>query len=238
MPKNIGTAHETSLHRQLKLFYAGGDGRTEVEIAGFVADAVNAGGECVEVQTGSFGRIRKKAGELAALCGIKIVHPIMATKYLEVFGADGRRQSLRKSPRSGNIWDVFAVLVYAPELPLLPGLEIELALVEAVEERVCDGKGSWRRRGLSIRDRRLLALRERISLQKPADYLRFVPFARGEEFTVGTLGERARIRARLAAKTLYVLTRLGVVERTGKRGNAYVYRLLATSRTKKWKKKP
>jgi len=210
----------------------------EVEIAGFVADAVNSDGECIEVQTGNFGQIRKKAKELAKLCGLKIVYPVTIVKYLEVFDANGSRQSLKRSPRSGNIWDLFAVLIYAPELPLISGLEIELALVEVVEERISDGKGSWRRKGLSIRDRRMLALRERIRLQKPADYLRFVPFAKGEEFTAGILGERAGIRAALAVKTLYVLTRLGVVERIGKRGNAYVYRLLVTPRTKKWKKKP
>ena len=203
-----------------------------------MVDAVNVDGECIEVQTGNFGQIRKKARELAAFCGLKIVYPITIIKHLEVFDADGERQSLRKSPRAGSIWDVFAVLIYAPELPLVSGLEIELALVEVAEERVGDGKGSWRRRGLSIRDRRLLALRERILLQKPADYLRFVPFAKGEEFTAGILGKRVGIRAPLAIKTLYVLTRIGIVERTGKLGRAYIYRVLATSRTKKWKKKP
>ncbi|MCL2191786.1 MAG: hypothetical protein FWB78_00125 [Treponema sp.] len=237
MPQIIGTRHETNLHRQLKLGYAGRDGRTEVEIAGFVVDVVNADGKCIEVQTCNFGQIRKKAKGLAELYGLKIVYPVTIAKYLEVFDAKGKRQSQRKSPRSGSIWDVFGVLIYAPELPLLPGLEIELALVDVAEERVSDGKGSWRRKGLSIRDRRLLALREQICLSKPADYLRFVPFARNEEFTTGTLGERVGIRVELAKKTLYVLTKIGIVERIGKQGNAYVYRLLATSRTKKWKKK-
>ena len=238
MPRIIGTTHEKSLHRQLKLRYAGRGGRTEVELAGFVVDAVIADGSCVEVQTSNFGQIRVKARELAALRGLKIVFPVTVAKYLEVFDVSGRRESLRKSPRSGSIWDLFGVLIYAPELPLVPGLAIELALVDVAEERVSDGKGSWRRRGLSIRDRRMLALHGQICLSHPADYLRFVPFARNEEFTTGTLGERAGIRADLAKKTLYVLTRLGVVERIGKRGRAYVYRVLVTSRTKKWKKKP
>jgi len=239
MPSEIGTWRETDLHRQLKNAYAGLDGQTEVDIAGFVADGVNASGEYIEVQGASFGPFLIKARKLASQGRrLKVIHPIIVTKHLEVFDADGEMQYRRKSSRRGSAWDLFGSLIYAPEMPLVSGLEIELALVDVAEHRVLDGKGSWRRNGASIRDRRLLDLRERICLARPSDYLRFVPFARNEEFTVKILGAKAGIRAVLAKKTLYVLAKLGIVEKTGKLRNAHVYRLLASSRTKKWKKLP
>jgi len=236
MSGTIGTKNESSLHRQLKLSYAGSDGRTEVELSGFVADAVGPDGERVEIQLGSFSPLKKKARELAAHGTMKIVCPVIVAKRLEFFDSQGGALGSRKSNRSGKIWDLFKALVYAADLPLVPGLEIELALVEVAEMRVRDGKGSWRRRGVSVGDRRLLEIRERILLKRPCDYVRFIPFAKKEEFTSIELSEKAGIRPELARKTLYVLVGIGIVEKTGKRGNANLFRLLAGPGTKNWKK--
>ena len=217
----IGTSNESSLHRDLKFRYAGLDGQTETAVAGFVADGVNAEGEYFEVQTGSFAPLKKKA--LALNGRLRVIHPVIITKYIEVYSKRGKLQSRRKSPRKGTAWDLFYVLVHAPELPQTPGLVIELALVDAAEQRVQDGKGSWRRGGVSIRDRQILALRDRITLEKPSDYLRFIPYKKNEKFTSALLAEKAGIRVDLARKTLYVLAKMGIVKKTGKKGNSLVY---------------
>jgi len=233
MPRSIGTRNETSLHRELKFSYAGQHGRTEAEVAGFVADGINAEGEYIEVQTTSFAPLKEKERKLTAEAKLRIVYPAIIAKYLEVFSVGGKRVYRRKSNRQGSSWDLFNVLIYAPDLPLIPRVAIELVLVDAAEERVRDGKGSWRRKGLSIRDRRLITVHERICLEKPADYLRFVPFQKNEEFTSANLAEKAGISRVLARKTLYVLNRLGIVQRTGKQRNAFVYRLTVLKKTKK-----
>jgi hypothetical protein len=218
---SIGTISESSLHRDLKFYYTGPDGETETEVAGFVADGINAKGEYIEVQTGSFGPLRKKA--LALQGRLRIIHPVIITKYIEVFNLRGRRLYRRKSPRKGTQWDLFDALVYAPDLPLIPGLVIELVLVDAQEKRVQDGKGSWRRKGVSIRDRQILAVQDRITLKKPSDYNRFIPFKKKEKITSALLAQKAGISVDLARKTLYVLAKIGIVEKTGKQGNAVVY---------------
>jgi len=197
-----------------------------------VADGISAAGEFIEVQTGSFAPLKRKVSELAKLGRLRVVYPVMLTKYIEVFDSNGKREYRRKSPRRGNPYDLFNALVYAPDLPLTPGLAIEIVLLDASEQRIRDGKGSWRRKGLSIKDRKLLAVHERICLEKPADYLRFVPFARKECFTSASLGEKAGIRRELAQKTLYVLARLGIIEKTGKERNALVYRIIAGKKNK------
>jgi len=225
--KKIGTNNETSLHRDLKFSYTGPDGQTEAEVAGYVADGINAAGEYIEIQTGSFKPLAQKAKELALRSKLRIVYPVIVAKYIEMYDADGKRLYRRKSPRRGNIWDIFYELVYAPELPLTPNLVIELVLVDAAEKRVRDGKGSWRRKGVSIRDRQLLAVHEHFRLKRPADYARFAPFKKNEEFTSSELGNKTGIDIALARKTLYVLAKIGIVEKTGKRKNAIVYRITA-----------
>jgi hypothetical protein len=238
MAAGIGIENESTLHRHLKLKYAGRRGKTEVEVSGFIADAVDAAGRFIEIQTTDFSKMRKKAGELAALGGLTVVYPVALDKYIETFDSNGRQVRRRRSGRRGSPWDVFTPLVHAPELPLVANLSIEIALAAIAEERVMDGKGSWRRKGVSIQDRRLLEVRDTVCLEKPCDYLRFIPFTRKDDFTVALLGEKAGISTGLAGKALYVLSKIGIVRRVGKKGNAYVYRLQATSRTKKWKKKP
>jgi len=225
VPRSIGTRNESSLHRDLKFSYAGKHGRTETKVGGFVADGISAAGEYIEVQTTNFAPLREKIKKLTARRQLCIVYPAIISKYLEVFNADGKRAYRRKSSRRGSIWDLFDVLVYAPDVPLLPRVSIEIVLVDAAEQRVRDGKGSWRRKGLSIRDRQLITVHERIRLKKLSDYRRFVPFQRKEEFTSANLAKKAGISPVLARKTLYVLAKLGIVTRTGKQRNAFVYRL-------------
>jgi hypothetical protein len=219
---SIGTRCESSLHRTLKFRYASG-GETETAIAGFVADGVNRDGEFIEVQTGSFAPLKKKMSEFAALGRVKIIHPVIINTYIEVYDEGGKRLYRRKSPRHGSEWDLFDNLLYAPELPLIPGLRIELAVVDTLEKRIRDGKGSWRRRGISIVDREMSAWHGCLSLDTPGDYRRFIPFEETEQFTAACLAGRANIKAELARKTLYVLVRLGTVRRVGKKGRFWLY---------------
>jgi DNA-binding transcriptional ArsR family regulator len=221
--RRIGTERESSLHRSLKLRYAGGEDRTETSLGGYVCDGISETGEVIEIQTGSFGPLKAKARDLSAQRAVRIIHPIVLVKHIELYDPRGELLYRRKSPRKGSPWDLFKALLYAPELAALPGLTIELALVDVLERRVRDGQGSWRRRGDRIADKSLAAYHGSIFLADLRDYRRFAPFPEGEEFTVRSLGERAGISPAAAQKTLYVLTKLGVVLRVRRRGNAWVY---------------
>jgi hypothetical protein len=222
-PRSIGTEKESQLHRALKFRYTGTGGKTEAGVGAFVADGISGDGEIIEVQIGSFGPLKRKIPVLSAWGRVRIVHPVIINKYIDVFDTRGSKRYRRKSPRQGSEWDLFSALLYAPELPRTPGLTIELALVDILETRIQDGKGSWRRKGVSIAGRELTACRGTISLSSAADYRRFIPFAEGETFTSGDLQKVARIRRPLAAKTLYVLAKMGLVKRVGKKGNAWLY---------------
>jgi hypothetical protein len=221
---NIGTRRESSLHRALKFRYSGQNGRTEQVCGEYVCDCITETGEIIEIQTGSFGPLKEKLKKLASRRPVRIVHPVIITKYIETYDTEAVLLRRRKSPRRGSPWDLFKSLLYAPELPLLRGVSVELALVDVLERRVQDGKGSWRRGGTSIAGRELAGWHESIILKKPGDYRRFIPAARKGDFTAASLALDAGIPAALARKTLYVLGKMGVVERTGKEGRFYTYR--------------
>jgi hypothetical protein len=221
--KTIGTNNESSLHRALKFQYAGPGGKTEAEVGSFVADGIRKDGEYIEVQTGSFGPLKKKVKEFAAIGKVRIIHPIAVTKTIEVYAKGGKPLYRRKSPVHGTPWNIFDALLYAPELPLIRGVTIEIAMVDIVEKRVKDGKGARRRKGISIKDKELSAFHESILLYKPKDYLRFIPFNKTEEFTVSSHAEKAGVKIWVSQRALYVLTKMGLIKKVGKKGNAWVY---------------
>ena len=72
---------ETSLHRELKLRYAGPDARTEVRFGRYRVDAV-AGGELIEIQNGPLAAISAKIADLLLDHAVRIVKPIVHEKLL------------------------------------------------------------------------------------------------------------------------------------------------------------
>ena len=220
---SIGTRRESSLHRSLKFRYSGNGGETETLAGAYVCDAQTSEGELIEVQTGSLGPLKEKVKNLCRKNKVRIIHPIIVQKHIELYDKDAKLLYRRKSPRKGSTWDLFNALVYAPELPMLDKLTIELAMIDIVEKRVNDGSGSWRRKGVRIEDRTVSAWHKSLIFKKQEDYCRFIPFRADQGFTVQSLAKKAGIEARLAQKALYVLSKMGLVERTGKQGRAFVY---------------
>jgi len=221
--RSIGTKNESSLHRTLKFQYIGPGGKSEVETGGFIADGVRKDGEYIEVQTGSFAPLIKKVKEFASFNKVRVIHPVALNKNINVYSPEGKLLYRRKSPVHGSKWDIFDALLHAPLLPLTKGLSIEIAIIDITEKRIKDGKGSWRRKGISLTDKELSAWHECLVFSKPKDYLIFIPFKKKEEFTVSSLAKKAEIKEAVSRKALYVLTKMNVVKRIGKKGNAWVY---------------
>ena len=218
------SGRESSLHRSLKYHYSGRGGDIETPVGDYICDGRTSEGEIIEVQTGSFGPLREKLKYLVKTGKARIIHPIARQKYIELYDSDGSFLRKRKSSRKGSVWDLFKALSYAPELALLKNLTIELAIIDILEKRIDDGKGSWWRKGIRVTDRLLDALHSSIILSKKSDYYQFIPFKKSEHFTVRDLAKKAGINVRLARKTISVLAKMNLVEKTGKQGNAFIYK--------------
>ncbi|MFW5718307.1 MAG: hypothetical protein ACOC0E_12775 [Spirochaetota bacterium] len=225
----IGGLNETELHEQLKHLYAGEDGATEREVGGFVVDVVR-GDELVEIQSRGFGKLRRKVSVLAESHRIRIVHPIAVETLITRLSDTGELVSSRRSPRRGRVEEVFRELSSIADLLPHPAVVVDVALVRAVETRVDDGRGSWRRRGVSVVARQLGEVVETRSFCRAADYLGVLPTALDRRFTNGDLIAAGGLRYRDAQPITSTLRKMGLLELVDKRGREQVYEVVERPR--------
>jgi hypothetical protein len=220
---------ETSLHRALKLHYAGPGARTEVVVDGYRIDAVNRR-RLIEIQHGSLAAIRTKIGRLVERHQVLVVKPIVAGKVLiKQTSAGGEIVSRRKSPKRGTLLDIFDELVYFTRVFPHPRLSLEVVLVE-VEEHRYPGHGRrrrWRRGDHVVADQKLVAIHATHRLRRAGDLLRLLPASLPKQFHTGDLAEHLAVRRHVAQRVAYCLRETKAVESIGKQGNALLYRMPA-----------
>ena len=213
---------ETSLHDEVKRWYAQPGDRLEEWVDGYLIDIVR-GDQLIEIQTGNFSAIKAKLENLVRRHPVRLVHPIAQTKWIVRLDARGGRVSRRRSPRRGRVEDLFLELVYIPHLMEEPKFSLEALMVHSEEELIDDGRGSWKRRRWSVHDRRLLDVVERTTFSAPADFKKLLPEALPEEFKTRELAELLGLRVNIAQKMTYSLRQMDVIETIGKRGRANIY---------------
>ena len=91
------------------------------------------------------------------------------------------------------------------------------------EYRLRDGWDRSGKRGSHRFDRVPTAIAEELVLKSPGDYLAFVPYDLAEPFTAAEMAKSAGFRKDGFSGIVKLLTELGVLTRTGKRGRAYLY---------------
>ncbi|MCY4010253.1 MAG: hypothetical protein OXF22_10960 [Anaerolineaceae bacterium] len=219
-------AGESALHRELKRHYSGASGEQEVYRHGYVIDVVRPDA-LVEIQTRNFAAIKQKLFALTAREPVLLVHPIARIKWLLRQDGRGAPYRRRKSPRRGRWEECFRELIRFPQLMAHPNLTLELALVEIEELRCDDGRGSWRRRGVSIQGRRLLRILEQRRLHGPGDFASLLPDDLPAPFTVRQLAQAAQLPRRLAGQMAYCLREMGALQFVGKARKAYQYQRVA-----------
>lgn len=218
---------ETSLHRQLKLIYAGQQARTEVVLDSYRIDAVSRG-RLIEIQHGSLAAIRDKIRHLCENHRVLVVKPIVREKLLVKLAAtDGPEIHRRKSPKRGQLVDVFDELVYFTRAFPHPRLSLEVVLVD-IEELRYPGHGRrrrWRVNDHVVADQRLVAIGDNIRLRSAADLLKLLPGRMPGEFHTGQLAEHCGVRRHIAQRIAYCLREMKAIEQIGKQGNSLMYRL-------------
>ncbi|MHC4399842.1 MAG: hypothetical protein ACYTG0_09190 [Planctomycetota bacterium] len=216
---------ETSLHRDLKTMYAGQEARFEVRLGGYRIDVVSDD-VLVEVQHGSLAAIRDKVAALLRNHRVLVVKPIVASKRLVKLRAKGGPVTgRRKSPKRGQILDLFDDLVYFTRVFPHQRLTLEVVMVD-VEEWRYPGHGRrrrWRRNDFQMEDQRLLAVREVYPLRTAADVARLIACPPPEPFDTRDLAQSLGIDRWVAQRIAYCLRKIGAVREIGKKGNALLY---------------
>ena len=221
---SIGELNERSLHRALKARYAVAGGVTEQAVDGFVADVV-AGGRVVEIHTGSFRPLRRKLPRLLERHPVTLVHPVARDRYIVKVPADpDAAPTRRSSPKHGSVFHVFPALASIPALLAHPNLTLEVVMTVEEEVRAWNGRGSWRRNGWAILDRRLVDVVETHAIGSMADLFALLDADLPERFTTRDVAASMRSSRRLGQLAAFCFREGGVSQVCGKKGNALVYR--------------
>ncbi len=216
----IGTLQERSLHAAIKQLYEGSGTQVEVAVDGYFVDVVKDG-LFIEIQTRSFAAIKGKLLALMKNHAMRLVYPIAVEKWIVRQSTDGETElGRRRSPRRLGYADVFEELVSIPTFFLHRNFSLEVILIREEEIRRQDGKGSWRRKGWSSIDRRLLDIVDRRLYRQPSDFLHLIPDSLQRPFTASQLAEAAGISKRMAQKMAYCLRKMEMLNVVGKERNA------------------
>lgn len=221
----IGTLSEKTVHAILKNYYAPDEDMHEIPIENYVAD-IYTGSEIIEIQTRQFNRMREKLSAFLRAYHVTIVYPIPREKWLIWIDEESGELSIpRKSPAKGNAYMAFAELYKIKMFLREPNLHLKFVLLDMEEYRLLNGWSKDKKKGSCRYDRIPSHLVEEIVVDGPKDYMQFIPYELAEPFTSQQFAKAAHIRKPLAQTVLNILTHMDCVERVGKEGNSYLYKV-------------
>lgn len=221
----IGLLNEHSLHASIKKWYSLPGDEYEVRVDGFIIDIVR-GDLLIEIQTRNFASIREKLGRLTKGHPVLLIYPIPREKWLvRVPVSGGGIIRRRKSPKRGRLTDLFDELVRIPDLIANTNLTLEVLMTREEEVRCDDGKGSWRRKGVSIVDRRLIDVIETARFTDSEDYLGLLPEGLHAPFSNKSLAKSMGVSVHTSRRMTYCLKRMGAIRQVGKIGNELLFEI-------------
>lgn len=245
--KGIGTLSEKSVHAVLKYYFAPDEVFHEHKIGTFVAD-VCIDGEIYEIQTKQFYLMKRKLEYFLKEHEVTIVYPVSLentlhwvecddecsrTNYYDTslnktFADESKNRHIRtsrKTRKKGMPYLFFHELYGIKDFLHHPKLHFILAILSTEEYRLLDGYGPQKKIRATKTDKVPIKLLDLITIRGPEDYKQLLPENLPEEFTSDIFAKKAGIGRSLAGTALNVLYELDVVERIGKQGNAYLYRI-------------
>lgn len=245
--KGIGTLSEKTVHSVLKYYFAPDEKFHEAKIGTFVAD-ICIDGEIYEIQTKQFYLMKRKLDYFLKEHDVTIVYPVSLENTLHWVECDEdlaytndsntissqttldksknrRITKSRKVRKKGMPYLFFHELYGIKDFLHHPNLHFILAIMSTEEYRLLDGYGPQKKIRATKTDKVPIRLLDLISIWNPEDYKQLIPEGLPEEFTSDTFGKKAGIGRSLAGTALNILYEMKVVDRVGKKGNAYVYRI-------------
>jgi hypothetical protein len=209
--------NEYALHSEIKRIYSLPGDKFEVKLDDYIVDILR-GQLVIEVQTKNFSALKEKLQTLTEKHQVRLVYPLPEKKWITYITKDNTVLNKRKSPRKGRLTDLFRELVMIPDLISEENFSLEVLFIDEEEVRCNDGKGSWRRRGVSIKERRLLQVNSRILFQNKIDYLKLLPDNLNQVFTNRELAKIAKIPVGTASQMTYCLRKSNIIRVAEKNG--------------------
>ncbi len=224
-PGGIGTLSEKTLHAILKCYYEPHRENHEIKVGKYVADIVGENG-IIEIQTAQFGSMRGKLNAFLEVCPVTVVHPVPIKRKLIWIDKDtGDSFPSRTAPCKDPRADIFRELSHIPDLLLHPKLSFCFPLLEIEEYRFLNNKEKNPKRHASRYDKLPTAINGEISLSSKEELFSYIPASLPQQFTSADFAKAAKCAISTARVMLYVLYHSGMVERTAKQGNCFLYRV-------------
>jgi hypothetical protein len=181
--------------------------RTEVECDGKIYDIIDKEGNVTEIQTTNVSKLLGKT--VTALKNgrkIKIVHPVILEKRIELYGEDGKCLSNRKSPVKGSLYDIFNELTGIYTVLLKKNFSLDVLEITMTERRirtpepVQSQNGQRRfRRNWNKTDKILGKIVNTYTFSAAADYLALIPEQCLPEFSAKELSAALKANNSLPA---------------------------------------
>ena len=215
---------EYSLHSEIKKVYSLPGDQFEVKLYNYIVDILR-GQLIIEVQTKNFSALKGKLQTLTEKHQVRLVYPLPEKKWITYLTKENVFVNQRKSPKKGKLTDLFRELIMISHIVGNENFSLEVLLIDEEEVRCNDGKGSWRRRGVSIKERRLLRVNSRILFQNKTDYLKILPDRLNQVFTNKELSKLAKIPVRTARQITYCLRKSDTILLAPKKGRELAFKL-------------
>ncbi len=215
--QGFSSGRESSLHSAIKRWYLLEGDSVEAKVDDFIVD-IKREDLLVEIQIANFSALKQKLVRLLNGHRVRIVYPIPRVKWI-VHKQSARDEvpKRRLSPKRGNLYDVFNELIRIPALFLKGNLSVEVLMIEMEEIWRNDGRGSWRRKGASIEDRKLIRVFETKLFRNRTDFLELLHENLPDPFSNSDLAKSLGIRVSQSRKMTYSLRKMGAIVHVGKR---------------------
>lgn len=218
----IGTLHEKTMHAVLKKYFEPYSDNHETKIGDYVADIVGEHG-IIEIQTRAFERLNKKLAVFLEYARTTVVYPVSVCNTICRIDENGEIMR-RKSPVTGSMLTLFDELYKICAHLKSERLRICVMLVKTDEYRkVCSRKQS--RKGFMRLERVPTELVDEIYIDCPSGFAAFFPDNLKSPYTCAEYAAETGINQDTARLMLYTFTKADIINRVGKRGNAYLYTL-------------
>lgn len=222
----IGTLKEKTVHMVLKKYYEDDIDYHEVAIDKYVAD-ICRDNKIIEIQTGNFNKMRDKLEVFLKDYSVTIVYPIPCVKWLNWIDKDSLEvKSRRKSPKKGTPYQAFYELYKIKNYLKNSNLHLKIVMLNVEEYRLLNGWSEDKKRGSVRYDRIPLKIEQEIDIDEINDYMQLIPYNLPENFLVKDYAKAAKLTPRKASTALNILSYLNIVEKIGKKGNAFVYQVV------------
>lgn len=222
----IGTLKEKTVHMVLKKYYEDDIDYHEVAIDKYVAD-ICRDNKIIEIQTGNFNKMRDKLEVFLKDYSVTIVYPIPCVKWLNWIDKDSLEiKSRRKSPKKGTPYQAFYELYKIKNYLKNSNLHLKIVMLDVEEYRLLNGWSEDKKRGSVRYDRIPLKIEQEIDIDEINDYMQLIPYNLPENFLVKDYAKAAKLTPRKASTALNILSYLNIVEKIGKKGNAFVYQVV------------